>query len=444
MGLTTPAPLLAVGSWVAYDLANTIFSMGVVSLFFGEWLRGEVGKERADSVLGVITAVSMGIIFVLAPLLGAMTDRARRRMPFLIASTLICVTFTMMLARLDYWGTVIAFVIANAAYQAGLQFYDALIVEVTTEENRGRIGGIGVGVGYLGSYVAVAIGILLGADDMALAFSLVGIAFLTFAVPCFIFVRERGNPSPGKVFDPRFVYESTKRTIGALRQTDRFPGLARFLIGRVFYTDAINTVIAFMTLFALNVFSAAGQSDSEASNSKDLVMMSAISFAVVGGFVWGRIVDRIGPKRTLNAVLYLWMGTFVLTSSMALFALPAALLWVVAALAGIGLGGIWSADRPLMLRLTPPDRVGEFYGLYGMVGRFSAIIGPIIWGATTAATLRALGYGTQAGAEVPASAVLTGQGVAIAVLFLFIVTSWLILRRVTDTPRDWATLNQLP
>ena len=77
-------------SWVAYDLGNTVFSMGVVSLFFSLYVAREVGADRADRVYGLITAVSMGIIFLISPLLGAMTDRARRRMPFLVWSTVIC------------------------------------------------------------------------------------------------------------------------------------------------------------------------------------------------------------------------------------------------------------------------------------------------------------------------------------------------------------------
>jgi UMF1 family MFS transporter len=343
------------------------------------------------------------------------------------------VTFTIMLGRLGYWGTVIAFVLANAAYQAGLQFYDSLLVEVTTEENRGRIGGIGVGVGYLGSYIAVALGFVVDASDKALLFTLIAIAFLTFALPCFFFVRERGNPRPGKVFDLGVIAASTRQTIRTLREGDRYPGLVRFLVGRVFYTDAINTVISVMTLYGLNVAVHAGQTAENAEQTVRLVMMSAITFAVIGGFVWGRIVDRIGPKRTLDIVLYLWFVTFALASAMGVFGLPLATLWVVSALAGIGLGGIWSADRPLMLRLTPPDRVGEFYGLYGMVGRFSAITGPIIWAAVTGLAIH------QWNLEP-----LVGQGLSVFALLVMVIVSWWILRGVSDAPRDWRMLAEQP
>src|SRR5688572_26750490 len=186
----------AVTGWVLYDLANTIFSMGVISLLFPLWVRDAVGPERADARYGVITAISMGIIFLFSPLLGAMTDRARTRMPFLMASTVICVALTTLLGRGPFMMTAILFIIANAAYQAGLQFYDALLPEVSTPENRGRIGGIGVGIGYLGSYLAIGAGLLLGTDDLPRLFGLIAIAFLIFAIPCFLFVKERGNPSP--------------------------------------------------------------------------------------------------------------------------------------------------------------------------------------------------------------------------------------------------------
>ncbi len=422
----------AVWSWILYDLANTIFSMGVVSLYFSLWIRDEVGAERADFVYGIISAVSMGIIFVISPLLGAMTDRARRRMPFLVVSTLVCVALTLLIARSGYWPTIFAFIFANAAYQAGLQFYDALLPEVTTEENRGRISGIGVGVGYLGSYFAVGIGILLPGDDKSPVFTAIAIAFLVLAIPCFLFVKERGNPNPRPVFGWRMIQESTAQTIRTLKGGKAYPGLLRFLVGRVFYTDAINTVISIMALYTVNVAMASGLEKAAGEGKARQIMLFAITFAVLGGFMWGRMVDRIGPKRTLDRVLWLWVATFLAAGAVGLFALPVASLFVVASMAGVGLGGIWSADRPYMLRLTPPDRVGEFYGLYGMVGRFSAITGPLIWALVTWVCNAQLGM-------TPARA----QGVGVMVLLGLIVISRWILGAVTDEKRDWAALGQL-
>lgn len=412
-----------------YDLANTIFSMGVVSSYFSLFIRSEVGAQRADSAYGLITAVSMGIIFIISPMLGAMTDRARRRMPFLMWSTMVCVTLTALLGRVEYRTTLLLFVVANAAYQAGLQFYDAMLPEVSTEANRGRISGIGIGVGYLGSFIAVGLGIYYGTDDLPRLFGLMAACFLAFAIPCFLFVRERGNPNPRPVFDWSAIQGSARDTFATIRNGHRYPGLLRFLVGRVFYTDAVTTVISIMMLYTVNVAVAAGQTEAAGRKTANLIMLVAITFAVVGGFAWGRLVDRIGPKRTLNIVLWQWMLTFVAAAMMGLLQLPMPFFYAVASSAGIAMGGVQAADRPLMLRLTPPDRVGEFYGLYGMVGRFSAITGPIIWAIVAKLTI-------ETGLLKPAQ----GQGVGVLVLLLLVVASYLILRSVTDEKRDWSHL----
>jgi len=416
----------AVASWVLYDLANTIFSMGVVSVYFSFWVIDMVGEDRAPTTYGIITSISMAAIFVVSPLLGAMTDRTRRRMPFLITSTLICVTFTVLLARGGFWLTAFFFMAANIAYQAGLQFYDALLPEVSTEENRGRISGIGVGVGYLGSYLAVGMGFLLGTDNLPLLFTLIGVGFLVFAIPCFLFVRERGNPNPRPI-DLRMVLDSTRETVRTLASSQEYPGLLRFLIGRVFYTDSINTVIAMMSVYTVSVAVSTGLSLDEGKGQAQLIMMSAITFAVIGGFVWGWLTDRYGPKRTLDFVLRSWIGIFTLAAVVGIAGLPLWVLYVVAASAGFSLGGVWSADRPFMLRLTPPARIGEFYGLYGMVGRFSAITGPAIWAGITWLTIQTFGLEPR-----------VGQGIAILALLVLMIVGYVILRPVTDTPREWA------
>ncbi len=415
----------AVVSWVLYDLANTIFSMGVISLFFPFWVRGQVSATRADPVYGIISAISMAFIFVASPVLGALTDRARRRMPFLIVSTVICVIFTALLARGGFYITAICFIIANIAYQAGLQFYDALLPEVSNETNRGKIGGIGVGVGYFGSFIAVGIGLTLGQEDQALRFTIVAAAFLLFAIPCFLFVRERGTPHP-QPLTMHGVRESIGETITTLRSGHRYPGLLRFLVGRVFYTDAINTVISIMSLYTINVAVSSGLSEQQGQDQANLILLAAIVFAVAGGFFWGWLADKLGPKRTLNLVLLAWIGIFVVAALIGIVGLPLLVLYVVAACAGFALGGVWAADRPYMLRLTPPARIGEFYGLYGMVGRFSAITGPIIWSAVTYITIQAGGLAPQ-----------VGQGIGVLVLLVLVLISYRILQPVSDAPRIW-------
>jgi UMF1 family MFS transporter len=293
-----------------------------------------------------------------------------------------------------------------------------------------------VGIGYLGSYLAVGLGLVLsyvfGGTNKALYFSLVALLFLLFSLPCFLLVRERGNPYP-RPLNFKMVRESTRETLITLRSSRRYPGLLRFLIGRMFYTDSINTVIGFMTLFAANVaLHCDPQLDKGLAEDKATwIMVPAITFAILGGFSGGWLADRMGPKRMLHWVLRLWVCVFILASLISLLGLPLWTMYGVAVLAGIALGGTWAADRPYMLRLTPPNRVGEFYGLYGMVGRFSAIIGPALWAGIFVLATKKFGL-TE----------LRAQGLCILSLLLMILLSQFILRPVSDEPRNWAELEK--
>ena len=130
------------------------------------------------------------------------------------------------------------------------------------------------------------------------------------------------------------------------------------------------------------------------------------------------VVDRIGPKRTLDVVLALWVVALVGAVAVPVLGLPRAWFWPVACTAGIALGGTWTADRPYMLILAPPKRLGEFYGLYSMVGRFAAIIGPAMFGFVA----ETLGFGRPA---------------AMGSLLVWIVISYIILRGVDDEERAW-------
>jgi UMF1 family MFS transporter len=220
--------------------------------------------------------------------------------------------------------------------------------------------------------------------------------------------------------------ESTRETIRTLRSSQQYPGLLRFLVGRVFYTDAINTVISIMALYTINVAVSTGLSEEAGQAQSRRVLLAAISFAVAGGFIWGFLTDRLGPKRTLTWVLRCWIGVFILAALVGILELPLFMLYVVACAAGLSLGGVWAADRPYMLRLTPPARVGEFYGLYGMVGRFSAITGPLIWAGMAWLTIGALGLPPH-----------RGQGVGVLALLLLVFLSYRILQPVDDAPRVW-------
>ena len=150
--------------------------------------------------------------------------------------------------------------------------------------------------------------------------------------------------------------------------------MARFLVGRVFYTDAANAMFAFMGIYATEEV---GFSDAQTQ----LVLAPGILTGPVGALWAGRAADTLGPKRTLDRLLVLWVVVLALCAAIPALGLPRGLFWLVAPLGGIAFGGTGTADRALLFRLAPPDQAGRFSGLYAMVGRFSTIAGPLLWAA---------------------------------------------------------------
>jgi MFS transporter, UMF1 family len=362
-------PGLPMFSWALYDFANTIFAMNVLSLYFVLWVTQV--NQAPEIVFSFAISGSMLAVALTAPMFGAVSDRYGRRIPFLIAFALICVIFTAAIGQI--WGLVVGlllFAIANFAYQSGNVFYDSLLSTVSREENRGRISGLGIAMGYIGSIL----GILMVAPFVnrwgtGAAFIPTAVLFLVFALPCFFFVKEAPSKAPLTV---RVFKEGYAQLFNTLRRAKGHSNLLRFIGARFLYVDAVNTLLTFMALYVIEVV---GFSQGQAR----MLFIVSTTFAVAGSFIYGRVVDWIGPKKTLVLVLSQWAVVFITVAATSYQ--PA--FWVLGALAGVALGGTWTADRAFLTRLAPPERVGEFFGLYQLAGRFAAVIGPLLWGGTT-------------------------------------------------------------
>jgi Permeases of the major facilitator superfamily len=241
------------------------------------------------------------------------------------------------------------------------------------------VSGIGVAVGYLGTILIALLILVTDSGSGGLTFLMAAVLFALFALPIFLVVKEpAGTGYRFKVGDAIASWRQLRTTIAHAREV---PGLPRFLIGRFFYTDPVNTVIVVMSVFAVE---AIGLTEGQAN----LVLLGLTVAAVFASFGWGLLVERIGPKRTLMWVLGSWCVGLIIIGTVLSF--PTFL--VAGILLGSGLGGVWTSDRVFMLRLSPPDKIGEFFGLYGLAGKFSAVTGPILYGTIVSVLLNA-GWG---------------------------------------------------
>jgi UMF1 family MFS transporter len=360
-------PRRALYAWALYDLANTAFSLNVVSRYLPLIVVEDLGGRDLDVSLAY--SGSMFLTALASPVLGAVSDLSGRRLPYLGTATAASVTATALMGFAPSpLVLLLLFAAANFFFQTALVFYDALLANVSDASTRGYASGLGIGLGYAGSILSLyTVAPIAERWGKAAAFPATAALFLVFALPCLLVVPERGRGPLWRRGVAGRVLAQVRRTVARLPE---HPGLARFLGAHFLYTDAVNTVIVFMAVYATVV---GGFTSAEVTR---LLALSTL-FAIVGSLAQGRLVDEIGAKRAVYVALAFWVAAL----GLALVAHGKPALWLVGPLTGVGLGALWSADRVLMFRLSPPESLGEFYGLYGMVGRFSAITGPLIWGA---------------------------------------------------------------
>jgi MFS transporter, UMF1 family len=423
-GSSERASSLAVWAWVLYDFSNTIFSVSILTVFFPLWVEGEV--EGGAWLVNAATAVSALLVFFTAPILGAVADLRQRRVPYLVVLTLISVLLT---ALLDVAGGILVgvalFVAADLTYQSAIVFYNALLPGVAAGRGAGKVSGYGTAAGYVGTILAL-IFLTFFVSDAATVRSILGplggwvetggeqnqnaflptaVLYLAFSLPAFFFVPDPAVRAPRPVA-LGVAYRDVVSTVKNLR---RYAGLGTFILATILYMDAANTAVSNMALYGREVF---GMGSTQVRN---LLLFSTV-FAVVGSAASGFATDRVGPKKTLLAVLALWLVSISLAA-----AAPAPwTLFLAGPLVGIALGGTWTVSRVMLVALSPPEKLGEFFGLFALAGRFSAVLGP----AVTAVLLLVLGRGA------------TAYRISIGSLAVIMALGFFFLARVPDARPD--------
>ena len=393
-------------SWLFFDLANTVYAFVIPGLYFSVWLVTEQGWT--DQALGFATSGAMVVVAILGPWVGARSDGSQGKKPMLLITTLICIIATFLLGTFDVAISVLLFIVSLIGFNLGSVVYDALLISVSSTENRGRISGLGVAFGYVGSLLGFGVATILQNYGYSYVeiFRSVAIMFLIFSLPAFIFIKEK------KVSDQKSlikITESISLVIKSWKHSTQYPGLTRFLVGRFFYADAINTLIS--GLLAVYLVEEVGLTPTDSQNLLGL----AIIISIIGGYLFGKAADKYGPRKLTLISLICWM----ISLSLAIIATEFDQLWLIyvtGVLGGFNIGGIFAVDRVFMTRLSPEKHLGEFYGLYSTVGRFATILGPLLWGFV----VNTLGLGRNA---------------AMSVLIVLLAISFFIIQGVSDKQR---------
>ncbi|MBI4169379.1 MAG: MFS transporter [Acidobacteria bacterium] len=405
--MSAKASRLEVVSWCLYDFADSSFTTLIVtvaySLYFRSVVAGHLGPS-ADFYWGLCIAVSMLLVALTSPVLGAMADASGRKKTLLALYAGTSIGFTALLGSVgagDLASGMLLFIVANVGYEGAHVFYNGFLPEIASDEEMGRISGYGWGIGYLGGLAALLLTFPFtgagleagGAERYRITFPVVAGFFLVFALPVLLILRERARSEPAPA--GARVREGLRRLRQTFAQVRTMPDLFRFLVAFIVYNDAVTTVISFSAIYAMHVIG---------YTARQVTMLFIVTqlTAFAGAFAAGHLVDRWGAKRTIVAALLLWCGTILgayLADSVPGF-------FAVAVAASIGMGSLQAASRSLMGLLIPPGRNAEFFGFYALTGKVSAVAGPLLYGWIAA----------RAGGERPAVLsllVILGAGLAL-------------------------------
>ncbi len=360
-------------SWCLYDFANASYSSVIAAVIFPVfYARHIVGGALGDLWWGRAISVSMLLVALSSPFMGGIADRSGMRKGFLAVYTLACVIAVSSFALLKPGSVLDGFlliVLANTAREGALTFYNSFLPEISEPRFRGRVSGWGFGLGYAGSIAALGMAFPLVKRGMFPAVWL-GVAgfLLLFSMPAFFFLpRKDGTGTGGVIRAASEGIADAFKSLNALWVGNS--ASRRFLLSYLFYADGVNTIIVFSSIFAQATFGF--------STGELIILFLVVQItALVGAFGMAKPTDVWGPKRVILMTLFLWLGVSV----SAYFAQARWQFWAIASFAGLGLGSVQAASRALFSRFIPPGKESEYFGAYSMIGKTSAILGPLLFG----------------------------------------------------------------
>jgi UMF1 family MFS transporter len=378
-------------SWAFYDWANSAFATTVMAGFFPvffkqHWNAGVVATESTFR-LGVTSGLASLIIAVMAPMLGAIADRSSSRVRLLLMCTVLGAAATGGLALVGqgHWvGAAALYVIASMGFWGGIVFSDSLLLHVAEPAEYDLVSGFGYAMGYLGGGLLFALNVFMtlqpatfGLPDAAAAvrvsFVMTAVWWIVFALPCVFFVKEKTSErvAVNAREAVRLGFSELRHTLSEIR---RYKSLMLFLIAYVLYIDGVNTIIKMAIDYGMSL------GLDQAGLIKALLLTQFVGFPAALAYGW--LGQRIGALNGIFIALAVYIGA----TCFAYFVDDVADFFVLAVVIGLVQGGIQSLSRSYYGRLVPEGKSSEFFGFYNMMGKASAIVGPILVGVTAAVT----------------------------------------------------------
>jgi UMF1 family MFS transporter len=379
-----------VWAWSVYDWANSAFSTTVMAgffpIFFEKYWSNPNDVIQSTYQLGWANSLASIVVAALAPFLGAIADRGSAKKKFLIFFCYMGVVMTgglYMVGQGQWQMAVMVYIAASVGFMGANIFYDSLLPSVAPKEKMNYVSSLGFAIGYIGGGLLFLINVLMylhpqwfGIADAATAIKLsflsVAVWWGVFTIPLLLFVPEpQISDSLPLVRAISAGYRQLRITFKQIRQLKI---IGMFLLAYWLYIDGVDTIIRMSVKMGSSLGFEAGDLITA------LLMVQFIAFPAALGYNW--FASKIGTKKAVLIAI----GGYSVVTLLAYFMTVKLHFYILAALIGLFQGGVQALSRSLFTRLIPRGKEAEFFGFYNMLGKFAAVIGPIMMGWVTLAT----------------------------------------------------------
>ena len=370
-------------SWALYDWANSAFSTTVVAGFFPvlyNHMTGQLSAGEAQFWFNIALAASSIVVALASPVLGAIADFGGTRKRYLAAFAALGILTCLGLAWASvgaWWMALFVYGLGQVGFSGANTFYDALLVEVSPENEVDLVSGYGYALGYLGGGLLFLVNVLMvtrpawfGLESvtsaLSVSFASVGAWWLVFTVPLLMNVPE--TPAQSDLGIREIVGQGFRRLRTTAGEIRKLRTAALFLVGYWFYIDGVGTIYKMAVFFAERILELP-------SDSLIVALLLTQFIAFPAAILLGWIGKVTSPKAGIAACLIVYILVVVyawrwLETSLDFYFLAAAI--------GLVQGGVQSLSRSLFARLIPDSKTTEFFGFFNMVGKFAAILGPVL------------------------------------------------------------------
>lgn len=371
-----------VKSWIAYDVGNSAFATTVVAGFFPVfylqyWANG-IEMSDATVYKAWALAICNTVVLLTAPFIGAITDINNATKKYLVALTTTGALLVGLLSTLSmgsWFYALIFFCIANYCFSVAQIPYDKILLKIAPENKISQISNYGYAWGYLGGGMLFLVNALMflfwediglksSSDAIKISFVMVSIWWFVFMLP----IRRNYNEVVDKYSSSFLLKKSFNNIISTLRSISQYRNISLFLLAFFLFIDGAHTVIYLAADFALNV----GLKANDVIPA--LILVQFVAFPAT--LFWGFIANKYGDKSVLYTTIAFYVFIIIFSTTLT----SAIEFYILAILVGSVQGGIQGSSRSLYAKIIPPEKAGEFFGIYNVLGRAGAIFGPLMVG----------------------------------------------------------------